>query len=132
MNSFVQEKCAGVSIALCTDCFGKLLTRRSNRHLFRRLFCGEKACHKTINYKAAIYRGVRSILGIGVSKLELSRKFNAVLLNKVQQEVGQAVLWCVLVSYSVQSVSRGASFALRIIFGAEYCKFRCSSNACRC
>jgi hypothetical protein len=29
----------------------------SNGQLFRRLFCGEKECHKKTNYKAAIYGG---------------------------------------------------------------------------
>ena len=35
-----------------------LVTMPSIRRLFRRLFCGKKACHKTTNSKAANYGGV--------------------------------------------------------------------------
>ena len=87
-KSFVQTIRTGVNIALCIGCFGKLLTKRSNGQLFRYLFCGERACRKTIHSKTAIYLGVRSILGVGASKLELLRKFNAVSLSEVQQRVG--------------------------------------------
>ena len=45
-----------------------------------------------INYKVAAARGVRSILGVGVSRPELLRKFNAVSLGKALLEVGQPIL----------------------------------------
>ena len=77
---------ADTSITLCTGCFAKFLTRQAIRQLFRRLAYAvyAYATATPINYKVAAARDVRSILGVGVFRLELSRKFNAVSLRKTQ------------------------------------------------
>ena len=104
VNSVAQAIRADASIALCAGSFAKLLTRRSNGQFFRYLFCGEKACHKTIHYKTAIYLGVRSILGVGVSKLELLRRSTQFRLAKCSKILS---IYSVMCAYKLEFIGIG-------------------------